>query len=107
VTPRLESGSRVFVGDGGAGTVDTKLLDTEEFIGLVNLLDEAGFHPTVNHVWRTEFGPGFQTDGREKRQINLTTWDPTSPTLSGYVGHAGDMAVTVTDSIGAPVGRKP
>ncbi|HEY5108329.1 MAG TPA: hypothetical protein VII96_01830 [Acidimicrobiales bacterium] len=107
VTPYLEPGGRVFVGDGGAGTVDTKLLDTEEFIGLVNLLDQNGFRPTVNHVWRTEFGPGYQTTGREARQVNLTTWDPTSPTLPGYVGRAGDMAVTVTDSTGAPVGRTP
>jgi hypothetical protein len=107
VTPYLEPGGRVFVGDGGAGTVDTKLLDTEEFIGLVNLLDQNGFRPTVNHVWRTEFGPGYQTTGVEGRQVTLTTWDPTSPTLPGYVGRAGDMAVTVTDQTGAPVVRTP
>ena len=107
VTPYLVPGGRVFVGDGGAGTVDTKLLDTEEFIGLVNLLDQNGHRPTVNHVWRTEFGPGYQTTGQEQRQVTLTTWDPTSPTLPGYVGKAGDMAVTVTDPTGAPVARTP
>ena len=107
VVPFLHPGSRVFVGDSGAGTEDTKLLDTEEFIGLVNLLDERGYRPTVNHVWRTEFGPGYQTTGREPRQVVLTTWDPTSPTQPGYAGKAGDMAVTITDGSGAPVGRAP
>ncbi len=106
VTPYLEPGGQVFVGDSGAGTANTKLLDTEEFIGLVNLLDVNGFHPTVNHVWRTEFGPGYGTTGHEPRQVNLATWNPTSPTLPGYVGKAGDMSVTVTDTAGAPVARR-
>jgi hypothetical protein len=107
VAPSLKPGKSVFVGDAGAGTKSTRLLDTEEFIGLVNILDERGFGPTVNHVWRTEFGPGYQTDNREAHHINLTTWDPTSPTIPGYVGHAGDMAVVVTDESGAPVARQP
>lgn len=107
VTPYLEPGGRVFVGDGGAGTANTQLLDTEEFIGLVNLLDQNGFRPTVNHVWRTQFGPGFQSTGQESRQVILTTWVPNSPAQPGYVGKAGDMAVTVTDGTGAPVGRTP
>ena len=105
VTPYLEPGRQVFVGDAGAGGKDTMLLDTEEFIGLVNLLDRAGFHPTANQLWRTQFGPGFESTGREPRQITLTTWSPGSPTLPGYVGRAGDMAVTVTDATGAPVAR--
>jgi hypothetical protein len=103
VTPSLKPGSRVFVGDDGAGTTDTRLLDTEEFIGLVNLLDQGGYRPTVNHIWRTEFGPGYQTDGRESRQINLTTWNSGSPSMTGYVGKAGNMAVTVTDHSGAAI----
>ncbi len=106
VTPVLEAGGRVFVGDDGAGTTNTRLLDTEEFIGLVNLLDQDGYRPTVNHVWRTEFGPGYQTDGREFRQVNLTTWDPSSPSMTGYVGKAGNMAVTVTDHSGAAIARE-
>jgi hypothetical protein len=107
VTPYLKPDGQVFVGDAGAGTVNTKLLDTEEFIGLVNLLDQNGYHPTVNHVWRTEFGPGYRTTGKESRQINLATWEPTSLTLPGYLGKAGDMSVTVTDTAGAPVARTP
>lgn len=103
VTRSLVPGGRVFVGDAGAGTVDTKLLDTEEFLGLVNLLDEAGYRPTVNHVWRVQLGPGYGSDGSEPRQITLATWDPSSPTSPGYVGRAGDMAVTVTDAAGNPV----
>jgi hypothetical protein len=99
----LKPGNRVFVGDDGAGTTDTRLLDTEEFIGLVNLLDQNGYRPTVNHIWRTEFGPGYQTDSHESRQINLTTWDPGSPSMTGYVGKAGNMAVTVTDHAGAAI----
>jgi len=106
VTPRLPTGVQVFVGDGGAGTKDSQLLDTEEFIGLVNLLDRAGYRPTVNHVWKAQFGPGYRTTGSEPRAVSLSTWTPASPVLPGYVGKVGDMAVTVTDSVGAaaPVG---
>ena len=103
VVPSLKPGGEVFVGDGGAGTDRTKLLDTERFIGLVNLLEEQGYRPTVNHIWNVEFGPGFRQTGKEPRQVTLTTWTPTSPTLPGYVGKAGDMAVTVTDAAGNPV----
>ena len=103
VTRSLVPGDRVFVGDAGAGTVDTQLLDTEEFLGLVNLLDEAGYRPTVNHAWRVQVGPGYGSDGTEPRQITLATWVPSSPMLPGYVGRVGDMAVTVTDGAGNPV----
>ena len=89
VTPYLEPGGQVFVGDSGAGTANTKLLDTEEFIGLVNLLDDSGFHPTVNHVWRTEFGPGYATTGHEPRQVNLATWNPMSPAPAGLCREGG------------------
>ncbi len=103
VTPLLVSGERVAVGDGGAGTKDTQLLDTEEFIGLVNQLDRLGYHPTVNQFWKSQLGPGYRTDGTETRVVGLTTWTPASLSLPGYVGHVGDMAVTVTDRTGAAV----
>jgi len=103
VGPSLRPGDTVSVGDAGAGTTNTKLLDTERFIGLVNLLQVQGYHPTVNHVWNVEFGSGFHQTGTESRQIVLTTWDPASPAQPGYVGRAGDMAVSVTDAHGAPV----
>ena len=101
--PRLAPGQRIAVGDAGAGTVDTRLLDTEEFIGLVDLLDRSGYRPTVNDFWKAQFGPGFRTDGTEPRVVGLSTWTPRSPELRGYVGHVGDMAVTVTDRSGGAV----
>ena len=103
VTARIPPGGRVVVGDAGAGTADTQLLDTEEFIGLVNALDRAGYRPTVNAFWKAQFGPGFLTDGTEPRRVGLSSWAPTSPSLPGYVGRVGDMAVTVTDDSGAGV----
>ena len=104
--PHLPPDTRVAVGDAGAGTTDTQLLDTEEFIGLVNALDRAGYRPTVNAFWKAQFGPGYRTTGSEPRAVSLSTWTPASPALPGYVGKVGDMAVTVTDSVGAaaPVG---
>jgi hypothetical protein len=102
VTPRLPAGGRVAVGDAGAGTVDTQLLDTEEFIGLVNLLDRDGYHPTVSPFWKAEFGPGYLSTGVEPRMVGLSTWTMASPTVPGYVGHVGDMAVTVTEASGRP-----
>ena len=101
VEPHLPPGTRVAVGDAGAGTADTQLLDTEEFIGLVNALDRAGYRPTVNAFWKAQFGPGYLADGTEQRLVGLSTWTPTSPSLPGYVGRVGDMAVTVTDRTGA------
>ena len=96
VTPLLKPGGGVFVGDDGAGTTNTRLLDTEEFIGLVNLLDQDGYRPTVNHVWRTEFGPGYQTDGRGSPSDQSHHRDPGSPSMIGYVGKAGNMAVDLS-----------
>jgi hypothetical protein len=103
VEPRLVSGGRVMIGDAGAGTVDTQLLDTEEFIGLVNLLDQRGHRPTVNAFWKAQFGPGFLSNGHENRLVTLSTWTANAPALQGYVGRVGDMVVTVTDSHLAPV----
>ncbi len=109
VTPHLDPHGRVAVGDGGAGTAKTQLLDTEEFIGLVNLLDQDGYHPTVNHFWRAQFGPGYEEDGTEDHQVMLTTWTRSSHSQPGYLGRIGDMAVTVTGRDGrtAASGRAP
>ena len=101
VAPRLVPGGRVAVGDAGAGTADTQLIDTEEFIGLVNQLDRDGLQPRVNAFWKAQFGPGYLTDGTESRVVGLSTWTPASPSSTGYVGRVGDMAVTVTDRSGA------
>ena len=100
VAPHLPPGTRVSVGD--AGAADTQLLDTEEFIGLVNALDRAGYRPAVNAFWKAQFGPGYLADGTEPRRVGLSTWTTASPSLPGYVGRVGDMAVTVTDRSGAP-----
>ena len=101
VAPHLTPGVRVAVGDAGAGTADTQLLDTEEFIGLVNLLERYDYRPTVNDFWKAQFGPGYRTDGTEPRVIELSTWSAASPAMPGYVGKVGDMAVRVTDRTGA------
>jgi hypothetical protein len=97
VTPSLDHRGSVFVGDNGAGTGATaRLLDVERFVGLVNRLDQFGYHPTVNHFWKAQFGPGYQSTGSEDRSIQLSTWEPASPGEPGYLGRVGDMAVTVT-----------
>jgi hypothetical protein len=103
VTPKLDLNGSVLVGDNGAGTGTSELVDTEEFIGLVNQLDQSGFHPKVNHVWKPEFGPGYLTTNHEDRQIQLYTWTPSSPSKPGYVGRAGDIAVLVLTYYGQPV----
>ena len=97
VAPRIPAGGRVAVGDAGAGTHATQLLDTEEFIGLVNALDRAGFRPTVNAFWKAQFGPGYLADGTEPSRVTLATWTPGAESAPGYVGRVGDMAVLVTD----------
>jgi hypothetical protein len=94
----------VFIGDNGAGTgVTSRTIDVEEFIGLVNQLDVAGYHPRVNALWRPEFGPGYLANGKKRRVVLLSTWKPTSGRAAGYVGRVGDMGVTVTDENGRAV----
>jgi hypothetical protein len=103
VTPHLPPGTRVAVGDAGAGSSHTRLPDAEEFIGLVDALDRAGDRPTVNAFWKAQFGPGYLSDGTEPRRIGLSTWTPDSAAQPGYVGRIGDMAVVVVDRSGGPV----
>jgi hypothetical protein len=105
VVPLMDSRGTVLVGDNGAGSGNARLVDTEEFIGLVNALDERGFHPKVNHVWKPEFGPGYLSHGHDGRQIQLYTWTPSSPAMPGYVGRVGDVAVFVLNYYGLPIAR--
>jgi hypothetical protein len=97
VTPGLAPGSAVFVGDNGfeSAGCEPQLLPTEEFIGLVNQLDERGYHPKVNDFWQAQFGPGYQSDGHEPTQVELSQWTPASPAMPGYRGRIGEIAVTV------------
>jgi len=98
--PHLDPGQQVAVGDGGAGTGLAGLINFERFIGVVNLLDRDGYHPTIRKNWSVEFGPGYVDDSPQPRTIGLTSWTPSSSSLPGYVGRAGDIAVTVTDRDG-------
>ncbi len=50
----------------------------------------------VNAFWRAQFGPGYLADGTEPHAVSLSTWTTASPSLPGYVGRVGDMAVTVS-----------
>jgi hypothetical protein len=100
VTPKLPAGGPIFVGDNGAGNGRAKIIDLEEFIGLVNQLDVAGYHPRVNPFWKAEFGPGYLANGHKRRVVLLSTWKPSSHQEPGYVGRVGDIAVTVTDAHG-------
>ena len=93
VARELRPGQVVAVGDAGAGTTETQLLDLERFIGLVNELDRQGYRPKVNHLWRAQFGPGYQASGHEAASFVLETWTPRSPGSPGYLGQVGDMAL--------------
>lgn len=93
--PGLDRHGTVLVNDNGAGNGLKRLLATEEFIGLVNQLDQHGYRPKVNQVWKPEFGPGYLSSGHDPRQIQLFTWTPSSFQQAGYVGRAGDVAVFV------------
>ncbi len=101
--PGLGRRGTVLVRDSGAGTRETALLDIEESIGLVDLLDADGYRPTVDPVWKSEFGPGYLTTGHDGYEIHLSTWTPNTTSLPGYRGRVGDMAVVVT-SVARPTG---
>ena len=93
VTPSLSHTQSVFVGDNG---VQPLLLGVEQFIGLVNQLDEQGYHPKVNHAWKAQFGTGYLTTGDEAANIELWPWSIRATGLPGYVGRVGNIAVAIT-----------
>ena len=81
VRPELpRTGAPVFVGDAGLD-----LIETEEFIGVVNELDATGHHPKVNHFWRSRIRIELRHPGR----------DPLSC-------HPSPMVVAVARSLGLP-----
>lgn len=90
--PQLIPNQSVYVGDLGAGTAKTKLIDVEEFIGLVNTLDVQGFYPKVNSFWLAQFGPRYLVNGHQKRAILLVSWSPSLVNKPGYLGRVGDIA---------------
>ncbi len=93
VTPALHgTAGPVFVGDAGLA-----LIDTEEFIGVVNQLDLDGYRPRVNIFWLTEFGTRYvAAAGQVAWHVTLLPWSPPARRLRGYVGRVGGIAVTVT-----------
>jgi hypothetical protein len=98
VAPDITRDGTVFVGDNAAGTSGaggTRLLDVERFIGLINRLDQDGYHPVVSPFWKAQFGPGYLSNGHERWVVQVATWRPTSPGLPGYRGRVGDMSVVV------------
>ena len=106
VTPAVGRNGTVFVGDdraGAGGPGSIQLIDIERFVGLVNRLDQDGYHPVVSSFWKAEFGPGYLTNGRESWVVQVATWRPSSPALPGYRGKVGDMSVVVYYGPGHPV----
>ncbi|MHB1711963.1 MAG: hypothetical protein ACYCV7_11255 [Acidimicrobiales bacterium] len=97
VSPSLSRRHRVFVGDNG---VKPLLPGVEQFVGLVNQLDERGYHPRVNSAWRAQFGIAYLATGHEATRIELDTWSGAATRLPGYVGRVGYIAVTITGAIG-------
>ncbi|HEV3266760.1 MAG TPA: hypothetical protein VG014_14655 [Acidimicrobiales bacterium] len=93
VTPSLSHQQAVFVGDNG---VQPLLLGVEQFIGLVNQLDEQGYHPKVNTAWKAQFGTAYLATGHEASSIELSPWSARSTGLPGYAGRVGNIAVTIT-----------
>jgi hypothetical protein len=98
VTPALRHQQSVFVGDNG---VQPLLLGVEQFIGLVNQLDQQGYHPRVNTAWKAQFGTGYLATGREAASIELSPWSDRATRLPGYAGRVGNIAVTITRPHGA------
>jgi hypothetical protein len=93
VTPSLRHQQSVFVGDNG---VQPLLLGVEQFIGLVNQLDEQGYHPRVNTAWKAQFGARYLSTGHEAATIELSPWSDRATGQAGYVGRVGNIAVTLT-----------
>jgi hypothetical protein len=93
VVPSLNHQQSVFVGDNG---VQPLLLGVEQFIGLVNQLDQQGYHPKVNNAWRAQFGNGYLASGHEPASVQLSPWSVSAARLPGYAGRVGNIAVIIT-----------
>jgi hypothetical protein len=92
VTPKLSPGRPVQVVD----ALGPDLLGTEQYIGVVNLLDARGYAPKVSGFFTNLFGPGFLATGHEPTQISIGPWTARSPSLPGFVGRVKNYAITVT-----------
>jgi hypothetical protein len=92
VQPHLDARTGpVYVGD----SLGPKLLDTEEFIGLVDQLDQLGYRPRVNQFWVNSAGLlGYLATGNERTAVVLVRWTAAATALPGYIGRVDDIAVT-------------
>ncbi|HEX3842016.1 MAG TPA: hypothetical protein VHU85_14585 [Acidimicrobiales bacterium] len=93
VVPSLSHQQSVFVGDNG---VQPLLLGVEQFIGLVNQLDQQGYHPKVNTAWQAQFGNSYLATGHEPASVELSPWSVAEARLPGYAGRVGNIAVIIT-----------
>jgi hypothetical protein len=72
----------VFVGDAG-----TSIQGLFTFFGLVDQLQEHGYHPRVSSLWATQVGPHYVSDNREPLQIVLYPPSGRAGQTNGYIGH--------------------
>lgn len=71
----------IFVGDAG-----TNIDGLFTFFGLVDQLQEHGYHPRVSPLWSTQVGPQLVSDNREPLQIVLYPPSARARAMSGYIG---------------------
>jgi hypothetical protein len=91
VSDHLRPGPRhVFVGDAG-----TNLTGLFTFFGLVDVLQERGYHPRVSPLWHTQVGPDYLSNGDEPVQVVLYPPSPKIRRMAGYVGAVPNADIVV------------
>lgn len=91
VSRHLRPGPRhVFVGDAG-----TTIEGLFTFFGLVDVMQEHGYHPRVSPLWSTQVGPSYLSDDLEPVQVVLYPPSPKIRRMRGYIGSVRNADIVV------------
>jgi len=88
---RHDAGKTIFVDTYGNG-------DESTLWGVLDQLEEHGFHPVTSVLWRIAVGDDYVTKHHERVYVFLYVPAPNVETMPGYVGHVSTADIVITDT---------
>lgn len=90
VEPHLDPGQTVYV-----NWSSRNLFGIGTFLGVVVDLDNQGYQPKANHLWKAQFGSCLVSGTKGLTAVELSPWIRSSPSKPGYLARVGNIAVQV------------